>query len=395
MAGWDSSTQILTAPFTKIALNGQGDLQLALGRTTCFSEIQLVADIDSAGQDVGKINIWAKYKPFRSTTAAYSFDSSKSTPALRSPDRWAAALNANYGLNIQSPSGAALGTPTSGFFANILAGSLPWVYQKPVSGTNPLRALDFDGYYAGALTLTPQVTSQPPAMLTADSKLTVQWLTSFASPQVEQLQYTDIKLGSVTLDQCYYGMLLYNPNNGNYAYVANQKIADGNFDVTFNLTGLESQFQGATCKVVPFICTNSISQGGTPVSSARLASWNCLPVNINVQAHTGNFDTTLSASWNSAGTEISWTLTVKNNSGSQRTVSNIYVYLAVGSQDATPTSTSGPYSMTVAGNGGTATKTGTITAALSAQRFYVIAQTSTTTDIPRTVTNVRLPIEEI
>lgn len=60
--GWNSSTQILTAPFTKIALNGQGDLQNALGRTTTYSEVQLLADVDANGNDVGKQNKWARYK---------------------------------------------------------------------------------------------------------------------------------------------------------------------------------------------------------------------------------------------------------------------------------------------------------------------------------------------
>lgn len=56
------SNGILTAPFTKIAANGQGDLQNALGRNTIYSEVQLLADVDANGNDVGKQNKWARYK---------------------------------------------------------------------------------------------------------------------------------------------------------------------------------------------------------------------------------------------------------------------------------------------------------------------------------------------
>lgn len=50
--------------FTKIATNGQGDLQRALGRSV-KSEIQLVGDVDVNGNRVGAINKWAKFKPFQ------------------------------------------------------------------------------------------------------------------------------------------------------------------------------------------------------------------------------------------------------------------------------------------------------------------------------------------
>lgn len=127
---------ILTAPFTKIALNGQGDLQKALGRTTCMSEIQLVGDVDVNSADVDAINKWSKHKPFAplTATAVYAFDASKATPELRSPERCAAALAVDYGLLIPTYTSAA------DFHANWMTG---WTYQKPASN---YRALDMDGY---------------------------------------------------------------------------------------------------------------------------------------------------------------------------------------------------------------------------------------------------------
>lgn len=130
---------ILTAPFTKIALNGQGDLQNALGRTTCMSEIQLVADIDVDSAAVGAIKKFAKFKPFRSSTVVYPFDPSQSTPELRSPERTTDRVAANYGLTAPATK-----TDVAQVFGQ------EWVYNAPVSGTDPLRALDFDGYDTNA-----------------------------------------------------------------------------------------------------------------------------------------------------------------------------------------------------------------------------------------------------
>jgi len=130
---------ILTAPFTKIAANGNGDLQVALERRNIQSEIQLVGDVNAQGGPVDKIKLWAKFKPFKSSTINYPFDPTQTTPELRSPERTADRVAANYGL-----SAPATATSVAGVFGS------GWTYNKPVVGTDPLRALDFDGYDTNA-----------------------------------------------------------------------------------------------------------------------------------------------------------------------------------------------------------------------------------------------------
>ncbi len=131
---------ILTAPFTKIAANGQGDLQQALGRPSIFSHMILVGDLTNNGAaGGGYVKKFAKFKPFKSTTAVYSFDPTQTTPELRSPDRDADRIAVNYGLS----------APSTGSSVASVFGS-EWTYDPPVAGTNPLRALDFDGYDTNA-----------------------------------------------------------------------------------------------------------------------------------------------------------------------------------------------------------------------------------------------------
>lgn len=117
---WNSSTKILTKPFTKIGVS-QGDLEKALGVSTKKTQIQLFTETD--------IKIAAKYKPFRHTTAVFS------TSGATTGDRQTARESANYGITIPECTTAQLLT------AN-------WSYDKPDGTTYPFRALDFDGYYA-------------------------------------------------------------------------------------------------------------------------------------------------------------------------------------------------------------------------------------------------------
>ncbi len=359
---------------------GMGDISTAIG----LSSLDLGTLCQSS-----LVNMWAKYK---STKKANLYGETGKT----SGSTYWKADNEMCGLAI--PTDSSLGNPTTSghFLYKLLNGTIPWTRDYPTGGTLPFRMLDFDGYMHGAITLTPQVTATQNLMLTADNKLTVPWLTSYAPNQDEQLQYSDIKLGGVALSSCYFGMLLFNPNNNRYAYIANQTVSGGNFDVTFDLTGLTSYYQGATCKVVPFVSTKTISLNGTPATGVVLASWNCVPANINVQAHTGNFDATLSASWNAiGGTTVNYTLTVKNNSGTSRNATQIYIVLTSGSASGTVVAQTGPVSISsISGNGGSKSYTGSFTNLTYATNLYITARSTATTDpIPETSTQVRLPIE--
>ena len=75
--GWNDNIKVLNGVggFTKIAANGQGDLQVALRRGET-SHILLVGDLKYDQQnnleDGEYINVSAKYKPFRNNTVVFS-----------------------------------------------------------------------------------------------------------------------------------------------------------------------------------------------------------------------------------------------------------------------------------------------------------------------------------
>lgn len=119
----------LTAPFTKIAANGQGDLQKAL-RTTEMTQMRIFAN--------GIINKWSKHKAFINPTIFTQryYEGGVATA------RETALRNANFGLSVPalaSSPGATLDTQ--------------WGYTRPDgrSTAQPQRALDFDLYFADAV----------------------------------------------------------------------------------------------------------------------------------------------------------------------------------------------------------------------------------------------------
>lgn len=129
----------LLYPFVVLGGGRQGDLQKAL-KTTVSKQSLLVADVDASGNIAHRVNIWAKFKPFINAQKVFPFDKTQSTPQLRSPERWAAARTANYGLSTNYPASRNIQT----IFGHV------WTYNRPVIGRNPLRVLDFDGYYGDA-----------------------------------------------------------------------------------------------------------------------------------------------------------------------------------------------------------------------------------------------------
>lgn len=115
------SNGILTFPFKKIALNGQGDLQRAL-QSSNMSQYNLI-------KTAGKINAMAKYKAFRNAN-----------PVFANSTAWNnARVAARYGMS--SPQ-------NSNFTPKTVTISPPYTYERPrgvVSGqyTEWLRAEDF------------------------------------------------------------------------------------------------------------------------------------------------------------------------------------------------------------------------------------------------------------
>jgi len=134
--GW--SNHVLSFPFTKIAANGQGDLQLAL-HTGSLSQTAMMTGA------AGIINMWSMHKGFKDSHI-FSDRYGDTNSA-----RLAALQDKNYGMI----------APYEMNFATFLSrlksdNTFKWVYDCPGSG-DVLRALDFEYYTDEAVCPMPIV----------------------------------------------------------------------------------------------------------------------------------------------------------------------------------------------------------------------------------------------
>ena len=99
-----------------------------------------IGGLITVGAEQGRINKWAKYKPYRSSSFLTTLEN---------------RIAAHYGLSVIEFS--ELGTPgnSSTFLGKLVAGQLPWDYLHPRGASQSpsewFRFLDFDGYISDAV----------------------------------------------------------------------------------------------------------------------------------------------------------------------------------------------------------------------------------------------------
>lgn len=255
-----------------------------------------------------QINMWAKWKPFKYPSAGWN-----TTTQQGAQDRADAAASRNYGIAI--PTETVLGDMTYGFLYKLYNSQLNWYYDKPTAGAPNewFRALDFDGYMSDArvLTIPIQIVSYN---LSADNSLTITWpQIPYPSGTTGQILLSDLSVNSQSLNNFYFGALIYDPNTGTWVISAPSTVATSGTSVTFSLMGA---YAGRTVDIVPFLSSGQIPSGQTP-GGLTLVSYNLPPISITINAHTGVWETVAAnGSYNPLGTTVSYTVKVKNNNSS-------------------------------------------------------------------------------
>lgn len=271
---YDDGTGILLAPFTKIAANGQGDLQRALRRLTCYSEIQLIKDIDGEGNDMERINIFAKYKPF-------PYNGMWNNDSAGKAARLAANQSTNYALTI----------PTFTNWSTLITGSpsrfdTKWIYNKP-AGTSlqPLRALDFDGYMSHCRewsldNSTDRVLNSPFGVSISvpgktvgiNDNLTLDYVLGNNALNEYLLYLHDFHTTTLPIKNYYFGILAVNivngsPNaNNSRLYVSGSRPVDAESasaggQVNIQGISLSGLSQNSTYTIVPVLCSATRTGG--------------------------------------------------------------------------------------------------------------------------------------
>lgn len=305
------------------------------------------------------INKWAKYKPVRSAKLGILSDS----------DRKSVQQGLSTTIYTQT------GEPTSSlsFFYALLAGNLPWSYNRP-RGMNGggtgihewYRFLDFDGYDKRA-TEPISAYSEQTVMLTYDNKLVLNWVDSFREDY--ELSIEDLQVDSIDLKDWYFGALIFSQSDNTYTFAATDTIEDGGFSVEFD--DMQS-WVNKTVKMVPFLST--IPLQGTALSGGKYISlFGQTPVDITIISSSSGVYAYPEGMWNLANTTIDYTIRIDNTGLAKST--SLVITLMEGDAYATPlrTRTVSPYSI---GAGETDTITGSFTGLTKSNNPYFIAITS-------------------
>lgn len=252
------------------------------------------------------INKWAKYKPVRSAKLGILSDS----------DRKSVQQGLSTTIYTQT------GEPTSSlsFFYALLAGNLPWSYNRP-RGLNGggtgihewYRFLDFDGYDKRATALFNPYAIES-VMLSYDDSLFIQ--INGVTRENYELSVSDIQIDSIDLEDWYFGVLLFAPNNNNqYTFAASQKVGSGDLSVQFETM---QNWAGRTVKMVPFLSSIPLQQG-TAVEGGKYVSFiGQSPVNIEIVGSTSGVFAFPNATWNSTNTSVDYTVEIRNTNGVSR-----------------------------------------------------------------------------
>ena len=333
MGGWSSGK--LTYPFSKLKADGSGDLQQALHRTDLVEQEDLFAG--------GVVAMFAKYKAFQNGndfTDRYSDSGSARKTAL---------VNANYGISI--PTSSSLGTPTSGFFYNLLHSGAMWSYSRPNKNNGHiLRPWDFDGYIDYAVNIMAQLTIAS-FMLDSNNALTITWPDAILPEGDDcQLYPSEVKVGSTAVTGMYFGLLVYY-SNSQYTWAA-QNLVGTSKSVTFSNMSL---YAGKTVSVVPFLSTIAIAQSQSPSGTVTLASFNLAPVSVAITENVPNWSVSGTFS-RTFGSVITFDLTATNNTNVSRTM-EFNIWMSDSLDGSTTIGTNSKYTTkTVAGQGSVALK---------------------------------------
>ena len=313
--GWDATEQVLTYPFTKLKAGSRGDLENAVIRT-CTSQADLFAN--------GTINKWAKYKPVVRPNVSYA-DQLDSNHQWKTTADWWKGQDGQCGLTFTTYTG--LGSPSSGFFAQLLAGNLAWGYTRPSgSSSQPLRAFDFIQYYAAAP--KPVTGIYDNLRLYGGGKLTVRLDETRAANDLG-IQLDDLTISNSPVSGWYAGILIWK-SNSQYTFAFSTNTL-GNGADTVEFTNMTSY--AGSVKIVPFIASKRANQGVDPGAGIYL-SCDVAPQSVSIASEVVAVQMTIDAQWKDAlHVRVGYEVNIINNTTSAVAVNNLVIALYDGSQN--------------------------------------------------------------
>lgn len=284
-----------------------GDIQSVLNLTA-----NDIGGLITSGATNNRINLWAKYKPYRS-------------PLKNTSD--SARTEANYGLSITSA--AELGDPENpnSFLGKLVREQLLWQYLPPRGNSTTIhewfRFLDFDGYINDAIC---PISGGPGAVVTIDNYGNAELTWELESDlDAGNLDLSDIRINSTALSSMYFGILLY--QNAHSWRVVTSTTTMGVNGVSIYLTNTSNQLVGSWL-MYPFFSSVQIPFGTAGQPGLYVASgWDGAYQEIAFRTSSGYIRIIMNGVWNSAHTSISISFDAYSSFATAKTISGLELFL--------------------------------------------------------------------
>ena len=283
------------------------------------------------------INKWAKYKyikrpEFHFTSQLASDFTWKTVAQIEALGQipWWKGTNGQCGLTFTTYPN--IGSPSSGFLHDLLAGSLTWGYERPTGGigTSPFRFRDMNYYWHASPKPVEGVFDNLRLVDNGNNtyNLTVQLDETRAQDSLG-LQLSDITINNSAVSGWYVGILIYK-SASQYVYAfSTNTIGNGATSVTFS--NLNASYAGSAI-VVPFLSSVRWNQGATAQSGIFL-SCDVEPQSVTIHAPQVNYELSIYAQFGQAYGYVKYEVNIINNTGQAYTVNSLHIKLYDGSQN--------------------------------------------------------------
>ena len=302
-----------------------------------------ISDIQSAigvagGGDLGTlcvastINKWAKYKPVRSqvydtVTGQWENNAWKSSATWWKNTQAGSSTQGgtpagSCGFHIEYFTGFGSISSSSTFAYKLINQLLGWTYEKPAGGSNsPYRQQDFAQYYHNAIQPYGELGTNE-YHLDVNDKVIFQWDLPIAQYPALNLALSDFAIGGTSLQSFHLGVILWDSSTSK-VFISSGTFGSGDINIETDSDqslAIKGTARQRTWNLMPFFSRyTDYNQQGIFLSMA-----NVTPSQVTIMMH-GSIYCMVQAEFNQAGTAISYTVSVVNETSTARTNASIYV----------------------------------------------------------------------
>lgn len=276
------------------------------------------------------INPWAKYKPIRRASIAFTYEFDKQANTWLASATWWKGTDGKCGFDISVFTDLGVPTNDNTFLGKLKQGLLEWVYRKPSGGAlQPFRLTDFASYLHEAVNPVGEIGASY-TWLDTSNRLQIDWDLA-ATAGSENLVPSDFEIEGTSLTDFYLGLLMMSGAQY-YVVTSDNRLGDGSLSIIISEANAMS---GKTWDIIPFYSNKKITTTGETEQGLYLSANVQVAERLSVYANGTVVQVYVSAVWQTA-TSIEAELTIYNYGSGQQSLTGIACYLVTTSGSQKP-----------------------------------------------------------